>query len=494
MDKKRKFVKAHPYSIIRHLKISVLLVLITVLQQFIVRPRGLIALIGSLGFNALYVIVILSYYISEYGNFRYRIEERAIHVHSGIMRKKDYIIPYNRILTYVFYTSALSVMFGAAKISVDTPAGSGRTHDVSLYCSLRRARAVREKLLGGERISCQYRARTLSVFLMSAIWSNPVTGLIFIVPIIISAGNILGTEMRDDLLRNSLNYQQNLFARLVSPVAAFLATVIVMAWMISMLLFFMRYARFGSYRSGKRLVVSRGLLSRSTTILNTEALSYVSIDKSLLMRLMKLQCCTVSIIGSGKLKGDKGMIVCPEEKNKAERMIYKLTGIAPRERNIIKPAKYSLYSYIYLPLYTLIGFIILYLISGNMPFLKETTVILSQIFSGVSVWWILFRVYSYRNARIGICGRYITLCGFKKLTLKHYFIPFDKIQWVEIKRSPIQKKTGTCNLRIHIYSEKNVTCYIKQLPISKVRAFLLQYKVLSSPIPARTLPIDPSSY
>ena len=175
MDKKRKFVKAHPYSIIRHLKISVLLVLITVLQQFIVRPRGLIALIGSLGFNALYVIVILSYYISEYGNFRYRIEERAIHVHSGIMRKKDYIIPYNRILTYVFYTSALSVMFGAAKISVDTPAGSGRTHDVSLYCSLRRARAVREKLLGGERISCQYRARTLSVFLMSAIWSNPVT-------------------------------------------------------------------------------------------------------------------------------------------------------------------------------------------------------------------------------------------------------------------------------------------------------------------------------
>lgn len=494
MDKSRKFVKAHPYSIIRHLKLSVVLVLITVLQQFLIRPRGLIALIGSLGFNALYVIVILSYYISVYGNFRYRIEENALHVHSGIMRKKDYQVPFNRILTFVFYTNALSVMFGAAKVSVDTPAGSGRSHDVSLYCSLKKARNVRDRLLGGEKISGRYKARTLSILLMSAIWSNPVTGLVFIVPIIISAGNILGTELRNNILRNSLNYQQNLLARLVSPVAAFLATVIILAWMISMLLFFMRYARFCSYRAGKRLVISRGLLSRSTTVMNTKAISYVSIDKSLLMRIMKLQCCSVSIIGSGKLKGDKGMIVCPEEKSKAERNIFRLTGIAPRESVIIKPKKHSFFSYIYLPLYTLIGFIVIYLLSGYMPFLKETTVILAKIFSCVSIWWMLLRIYAYRNAHMGICGRYLTLCSFNKLMLKHYYIPFDKIQWFEIKRSFFQKKSGTCNLKIHLYSEKNVTCYIKQLPVAKVRSFLAQYKELSKPVPERTLPIDPSTY
>lgn len=494
MDKKRKFVKAHPYSVIRHLKISALLVLITVLQQFIIRPRGIIALISSLGLNAIYVMVILSYYISAYGNFRYRIENRAIHVHSGIMRKKDYLIPYNRILTYVFYTNALSVMFGAAKISVDTPAGPGRRHDVSIYCSLRRAREVRERLLGTEKIRLQYRARTISILMMSAFWSNPVTGLVFIVPTIISAGNILGTEARNNIVLNSLNYRESIIAKYISPVAAFLASVIMMAWVVSMLLFFMRYARFRSYRVGKRIVVSRGLLSRSTTVLNAEAISYISIDKSLLMRVLKLQSCTVSIIGSGKLKGDRGLIVCAEQKKRAERNIYKLTGIIPKERNVIKPVKFSIYSYIYLPLYTLAGFIIIYNLSAYMPFLRETTVIFTQIFSVVTVWWLLFRIYSYRKAHIGICGRYMTLCSFKKFTLKHYFIPLDRIQWVEICRTPFQLKKGTCNLRVHIYSERNVTCYIKQLPIEEVRKFLARCRFLSTRLLERDLPIDPSTY
>ncbi len=494
MDKKRKFIKAHPYSVIRHLKISVLLVLITVLQQFLIRPRGIIALIGSLGINALYVIVILSYYISVYGNFRYRLENRAIHIHSGIFRKKDYVIPYSRILTYVFYTNVLSVMFGAAKVSVDTPAGSGRSHDVSIYCSLRRAREVRERILGKEKRKPQYRARTLSILLMSAFWSNPVTGFVFIVPTIVSAGNILGTEARNNIVLNSLNYRDSIIAEYVSPVAAFLASVIMMAWAVSMLLFFMRYANFCSYRVDQKLVVSRGLLSRCTTVLDMGAVSYVSIDKSLLMRLLKLQSCTVSVIGSGKMKGDIGMIVCPEEKKKAERNIRRLTGIVPRESNIVKPAKFSIYSYIYLPLYVLIGFIILYYLSGYMPFLRETTVIFTQIFSAVSVWWLLFRIYSYRNARIGLCGRCITLCGFRRLTLKHYFIPMDKIQWIEISRTPFQIKKGTCNFRVHLYSEKNVTCYIKQLPIAEVRAFLSKCRLRTAYPAVHDLPIDPSTY
>ena len=63
---RKKYKKTHPYSILRHLKISVILILLSVLQQVLYRPQNIIAIIGSLGFNALYVIVILFYYLSNF--------------------------------------------------------------------------------------------------------------------------------------------------------------------------------------------------------------------------------------------------------------------------------------------------------------------------------------------------------------------------------------------------------------------------------------------
>ena len=56
MTDDRKFHKTHPYSFVRHLKLSVLLILLSVLQQFLVRPQDIITLISSLSLNALYLL------------------------------------------------------------------------------------------------------------------------------------------------------------------------------------------------------------------------------------------------------------------------------------------------------------------------------------------------------------------------------------------------------------------------------------------------------
>ena len=116
MAHQKKFKKTHPYSILRQMRISVLLILLSVLQQFLVRPQGLLEIIGSLGLNAFYVTVILSYTLSVYGNFKYCTDAHCVHICKGVFIRKSFTIPYHSIRTIVFYRDIFSSLFGAERM------------------------------------------------------------------------------------------------------------------------------------------------------------------------------------------------------------------------------------------------------------------------------------------------------------------------------------------------------------------------------------------
>ena len=121
-ENERKMLKAHPYAIIRHLRISVVLIILSVIQQFLYRPQNILEIIGSLGINALYVLFSVSYAVTLYQNFKYRIDRDKIMLHSGVFIQKYFRIPFEKVCTVIFYRDIFSALFGAEKISLDTPA------------------------------------------------------------------------------------------------------------------------------------------------------------------------------------------------------------------------------------------------------------------------------------------------------------------------------------------------------------------------------------
>ena len=133
MFEEKKFRKTHPYSILRHLKISILLILLSMLQQILFHPQNILEIIGSLGINAFYVMAILFYYLSTYGNLKYYVDERSIYIREGVFIHRMYRIPKKKICTIVFYRDIISSLFGAEKISIDTPSGSYKKFDMESY-------------------------------------------------------------------------------------------------------------------------------------------------------------------------------------------------------------------------------------------------------------------------------------------------------------------------------------------------------------------------
>lgn len=480
MHEPKKFKRTHPYSILRQLKVSVILILLSVLQQVLYRPQSIPEIIGSLGFNALYVTVILSYYLFSYRNFKYYFDDNSVHICEGVLIHQYYRIPYTKIRTIVFYRDIPSSLFGAERISFDTPAGSRRKYDITAYFSRRNAKAMREGMHQGDTVLSSYPSNTISIILMSAFWSNPVTGLIFIVPVIDNAGKILGREAANSMIRSSIHSQWFYYANFISPAAATLAAVILLSWAVSMLMHFLRYVRLCTYRLQDAIVIVRGIISHSMTYTKVSEMSSVNIDQSLLMRLLRVQSCSISVIGSGKLKGDKGMILSAENTRAVHRKMTALTGIDHHELQTLSVAHRSIFSYIYLPLLSLLVPLGLMLLQGVLPKLRSTISFLAYIALIVVLWWLLFRIFAYRSAHIGFNRQSMIVCTFHRLTVRKSYIPFRNIQKVEITQSIFQQRSGKCNIKVYLNFEKRAVCHIKQLSQKEVLSLLRSHHLAAS--------------
>ena len=90
---KRKYKKTHPFSIIKKLKISVFLVLLSILQQFLYRPRDILEYIATVSSGTAYAIGIIAYAVYYYSRYRYRIIENGIQIHDGLFIKRRFTVP-----------------------------------------------------------------------------------------------------------------------------------------------------------------------------------------------------------------------------------------------------------------------------------------------------------------------------------------------------------------------------------------------------------------
>ena len=477
-ENERKMLKAHPYAIIRHLRISVVLIILSVIQQFLYRPQNILEIIGSLGINALYVLFSVSYAVTLYQNFKYRIERDKIMLHSGVFIQKYFRIPFEKVCTVIFYRDIFSALFGAEKISLDTPADSRKKFDVSAYISVRRARESLHAAESKYQITSHYHSGMISIFLMSAFWSNPLTGLIFIVPVIHSIGQIIGSEMTGALVRGSINTQSNFWMKYISPAAATLIAVILLSWVISLMLSFLRYVRFHSYRLGEFIVIFRGFPSRSITMTKVSELASVNVDQSLLMKILRLKSCSLSVIGSGKLKGDRGLIISPEKNKNVYQKMKELTGICTEEMQKVGVAKKSWFAYIYPVIISLLIPLGFFMLRGVFPRFKETTGLLGTISLFVIGWWFLFRIFAYRSSYLAVNRECLIVCGFRKLTMRKHYIKLNKIQKIEIQQSIFQRISGKCNIKVYVYFEKRNVCRVKQLPLKQTAKLLKEMELL----------------
>jgi len=120
-------------------------------------------------------------------------------------------------------------------------------------------------------------------------------GLAFIAGIYSFAGDILPGGLLNQLMDNARGY--------ITGIQALLGAVLIgliFAWLLSLVLFIVKYAGFSVYRSGERLSVRYGLLERRQFVFHPKHVQAVTVKESLIRRWLGFAQIQLHVVSSGK--------------------------------------------------------------------------------------------------------------------------------------------------------------------------------------------------
>ena len=460
--------RTHLCTLFSHLKISAVLILIPVVQEILYTPQNLFEIISTLSANTLYALALIIFSIYYYRSYMYRITHDAIEIKKGLLIKQRYSVPFDRIYTINIYKNIFSLPFGAHKLSFDTPSGSSRHYDISAYFSTELSRRTEQRIKGNNTPMYNYKSKYLYMLLLSAFWSNPATGLLFAAPFISRLGNVLGYEIQNTVLSTMDEFWHSLSLD-ISPIAATIANILVLGWAIALTLQFLRYAGFESYVIGDYITVKRGILSKSITYTRRDRLAAVTISQSLFMWLLGLCSSGVFMIGSGKLKGDRGLIIAAEKKEKINSRVKEFAALNDDDSNSLRPGSNTIYSYICLPLWIIIVITALLITADSFSVINEFFRVLMVFALIPLIWWTLFRLFARSRSFAAVNDDCVIMCSYDRLTLKKYIIPKDKVQFVSISQSIFQKRKNTCSVRVYMFFEKRACHTVKHIDVDRAR-------------------------
>lgn len=152
-------------------------------------------------------------------------------------------IPFRYFDSVSIRQTLFPALFGAAHLTMDTPAGNRKHADVGLTLSRKALWRTVSTVYSFSKAKPLYHAGNGRILLMSAFWSNPGTGLLLLAPFVQRVGSILGKEIQEKLYA-TVDISLQLAAWGIPPASAATAYLLFAGWVIALIVQLFRYAHF----------------------------------------------------------------------------------------------------------------------------------------------------------------------------------------------------------------------------------------------------------
>lgn len=464
---RKLYKKAHFYTILYDLARLFPLLVVPVLQNLLYKPTTTAAFITNFSISALCVVFLFAYIILEYRSTMYLEKEKSVYTKKGFFFKKRADIPYNCIQSLYVERAFMYRIFRTRKVIINTPGSYTAKGDYNLFLSKKNDLALKTEIFGKEDVDLKYNGGFLRIILMAATWSNALTGLLIIAPVLYKTSDIV-VDIFKNYFVNRLDISSYIIKIGVPPAVSGLATLLIICWGIAYVYQLSSNAFFSTKIKNNIIHISRGLLNRYEFVTTTEKLNAIQIKQSVLMLLLRLKSAYIQTIGSGAQKGDRSLLIPADREENINKILSKITTLPTEENYKVKPKKTEFMSYLWFPFYCILGTVAAMLILHYLGYFAEIVRFPLFAILGVFVYWLFFRIYSYTKSSITICDKAVQIDYFDKLNITRTYIPYDKIQYVQIRQSPFQVFYKTAHLRIYVYSNKRKFYKIKYLKYKKV--------------------------
>ncbi|MCH5201882.1 MAG: PH domain-containing protein [Oscillospiraceae bacterium] len=470
MKKQRRnlYKKAHFYTWLNYSSHFIPLLVLPLLQNLLFNPTSIAAIITNYGLSIICVIMLFTAITMEYKSILYMEKENSVYAKKGVFFKKRADIPYDCIQSvYIQKNFVPRLMGGARRYIINTPGNYTANGDYAIFLRKRNAVALTESIFEKNENEIKYHGGFLKIILMAATWSNALTGLLILAPLLYNTSNILSVYLREYFLK-SMDLVNYIVKIGVPPAFSGLAAILIVCWGIAYFAQLIRYSFFKAEISGSVINIKRGFLNRSEFITTKEKINAIQIRQSILMLVLNLKSVFIQTIGGGVQKGDKSLLIPADREEKINQILGEITTLPKKENYKIKPKKTEFMAYLWFPFYSILGTIGTMAVLEYFGYFGEIVRIPLIVTLLIFIYWLFFRMYSYSKSSITICDRAVRIDYFDKLNITRTYIPYDRIQYVKVYQSPWQRLYKTAHIKIYIYSNKTKHYKIKYLKYNKV--------------------------
>ena len=420
-------------------------------------PRDAVYIVLSSLRDLSLVLVLFAYDVWKWRRARYRLDSGLTVRQVGLVTRRLRVTAGDAASVEMERTFLLWLL-GGRRLRINT-AVLRRRADATLYLSAASAKSLMNT--GQGRQAGAYAARPWPVAAMAASSSNAAMGLLTLAPAIRQFGRILGRDLPDRVY--------GLVGRVLSlglpPLLEGVANVFVIGWMFAFLRGLLRYAGFFAQRKGEALHLASGLITRRNVLVDTQKITALELRQTLFMRLFRLHTATITAAGYGRERGARPVIVPAARARELCAALDRLLPEYPVCASSLRPGRRSLPVYVVPPL--------LVSAAGLIPMrMGGVWTLLSAVWLTAGLWWFAIRLSGFLQAGFGVGGGAVTLRYSRGLALYQVHLPVEVADCVLLKRSPWQRRAGTCTVEVRCFGEKRRRHRVRALPYEPAAALV----------------------
>ncbi len=417
-------------------------------------------------YELLLTLLLISYAGMKWYCCRYRLSTAAngqfctVGVRQGIIVRRTLHVSADEAASVEVERTPLLWLFRGRRVLVST-AGLRRRADAKLYVSAKQAR----RLFPLEQRQLDYRAPRWPIIVLSLTGSNAAVGLLTIAPLLRQGGTVLGEQVAQGvigLVDGWITPELPLALRAAG-------NVLLIGWGVSAVRIFLRYVGFRAHRSESHIHVSSGLFTHRDVFIDRDKITALELRQTLTMRLFSLYTAVVTAAGYGRDLGTRPVLIPAAHSRELGASLERLLPEFPVGDCRLRPARGSVWRYIGLPLLFLLCDVGLWLLGRWWH--GAAVVGLT-----VGLWWLLVRLLGFGQAGFGYDNGCFTMYYSRGLALYRVYLPQEVTDCVVVTRSCLQRRQGTCSVKVRCFGEKKRTHRVWGLPYDGLLRELERWK------------------
>ncbi|MCM1507662.1 MAG: PH domain-containing protein [Ruminococcus flavefaciens] len=401
----------------------------------------------------------------------------------GITAKVKTAIPYSSVSSVTVEKPFYLMPLRAVRLSCDTSAGMYRSADMQIMVTgkccedfLSRVPDVNQK----NKLQDIPETTPLSVLLFSVFFSSGLSGTVYIATFFMKGGDIARDIINVSLERITQTTEKLTDKLLIHipSVAVLVGVFFIVAWLLSFVVNFLRYAGFEVDGDEYCLKIFCGLLNRREYRITPAHINYTDLRQNLIMKFAGAVAVNVSCAGYGSAKNHLPVLF-PVKREKSLGNTLEKIGVFSGIKNDFRPKSNGWWQYVWQPVIaSLLIFPAHILIRKFIPEISELTFFLAVMLEIPLLWLTAVKITAFFTSGISVyddkimvrCSR---MTGFHTVVAERC-----KLVKFEIQQTVFQKISGKCSVVLWFGGEERSHFKVKAMRVEDVKKIsaMLGYK------------------